>query len=204
MKLFWTPRSCCTFHISQPLQKEVGKESYKFSWLFSKCLNFTSQTTISGILAGVQQGKVISVKPVGCIFHWLHSSGVIYLTFIWNYSSIWKVASDNLLADIAVARPPLPTSGPWQGESTPGIALSVPPKSGWATDTFGAFGQQPFAAGIANHREAKYRHQWLRHYNWAQPHEASCGLLLPLPWHPHLFHHVQCSKTLHSHPTTSF
>lgn len=45
MKLFWTPCSCCTFHISQPLQKEVGKESYKFSWLFSKCLKFISQTT---------------------------------------------------------------------------------------------------------------------------------------------------------------
>lgn len=37
------PCSCCTY-MSEPSQK-VGKDSYKFSLLSSKCLNLTSQAT---------------------------------------------------------------------------------------------------------------------------------------------------------------
>lgn len=36
----------------------------------------------SGIHTGLKKNNLISIKPVGCVFHGLDSSGVIYLTLI--------------------------------------------------------------------------------------------------------------------------
>lgn len=77
-------------------KKKWEKNPINSHGFFQSVWSLSAKPPISGILTGLEQGKVMSGKPVGCIFHWLDSSGVIYLTFIWNYSSIWKVASDNL------------------------------------------------------------------------------------------------------------